>query len=1179
MIQTYLIVAVLSLLMFLYGLWLRPRLQQLWIARSTSIEEKPIPEIDFESLYRDFEAKYRQQMIEQFQSMHFWDAIGQKELSLPREEFFVNPDFYLANDDSRRFRLTDLLSNFNHLALLGAPGCGKTETIYYLLLTHARQQNQPLPILLSATKLASLLNSSDTNLTLSIFLEQQLPPMPTGYLENRLKQGHFLILLEGLNKVYLAESEKIVTWLETQISQYSNHRFVVVARPILEETVSHRSVFTVVNFAGFETDTLERFAQQWQSVMPHAPETIAAILQDDATYTLARIPFHLLMILFVAKTIKSLPTRRVILYPAYLNMLLADSSETSAMLLETQKRTMLQTLAFTMHYRHLVYMDRESMCGELQGVIEGQAAEDNLGSHFIDFCIERGLLVQRGEQYRFAELGVQEFLTAREIAENRLHQLLTKQVNFLWWHEVRNFYAELTYARPVINRIFTQETRDLVAVDKERAQSLNLLEHSMATTDEAVSAPKADMMEFVEESEIIPIPKILVVDDTPQNLKFARFILEKDKYEVAEANDAYEAIEWLKKEKPTLILSDIQMPGMDGYEFCQYLKANEELKNIPFIFVTAFSRASKEIVKGLRMGADDYVPRPFSPEELLARIGANVRIHQAEESARRQAAILARRNRELALLNQIQKAVTSSLNLDDVLNTTLEQVQKVLQAEHTSLWFVDHDNQSLLLSAAFDAEGLKTSQGIRLPLREGIQGQVVQSCQPFFSSDVLDDPSCQLTISDVESTTTEEPIRSMICVPLRVRERVIGLLQTIHHEPGRFKRDDFRLLNAVGDSVTVAIENSWLFGQLQLFNQDLEQKVQARTRELVREKEKTETILISIADGLLVIDPEKCILMANQAAEASLNFNLNESLGSSVDQPIFNTPLWQFVRKINQQSDSTYTDTVEVPNPKNPERILVFQAHAAKMWDQTQRAYLGTVIVLRDITALQEVDRMKARFMTGITHELKTPIAAITMFIYSLIKSPNMEEAKRMDLLKRIQRQSELLNQLVENILHLSKLDSGMLQLQLAPIDLVEVTRDIVEELQPLAKNKSLGLSFNTGKEIITIDADKNQLSRVIRNLVENAIKYTLQGKVAVSLIQDERAKIEITDTGIGLTDEQMEKLFQRFYRADPSHNIPGTGLGLSIAREIAKLHKGDITVTSIANKGSTFTLSLPLKK
>ena len=332
--------------------------------------------------------------------------------------------------------------------------------------------------------------------------------------------------------------------------------------------------------------------------------------------------------------------------------------------------------------------------------------------------------------------------------------------------------------------------------------------------------------------------KVMVVDDTPQNIQLARFILQRESYTVMEANNAQEAIQLIQNDKPSLILSDIQMPGMDGYEFCRRLKADPETQHIPFIFVTAFSRSTKEAARGLQIGADDYITRPFAPEELLARIGANVRIHQAEEAARRQATILARRNRELALLNQIQRAVTSSLNLDNVLDATMEQVQKVLRADTTSLWFVDWANNALLLSAAHN-ESARSINGIRLPLNKSLAGFVVRSGHPFLSGNIEEHPEYHPTPVTAE-TDQQRKINSMICVPLRVRQQVIGLLQAVHPEQDVFNQDDLDLLNAVGDAVTVAIENAWLFGQIQLFNQQLEQKVEARTHELAQEKEKTE---------------------------------------------------------------------------------------------------------------------------------------------------------------------------------------------------------------------------------------------------------------------------------------------------------------------------------------------------
>lgn len=1223
-LMSYIIMILGAVVIFGLGLWLRPIFDRWWAAKEQATPNKAEelielngppepyvkPAVHSESGFAQFERQYRQKLIEQAELIPFWSMVEQEQIFLSRDEFFVAPYFHLIDDEGQPLRLNELLDNFQHLALLGVPGCGKTETIYYLLLTQARQQandrlglrDDRVPVLLSATELALALNTL-ADLPLAAFLQQQFGNAPAGYVQNRLKEGRFLILLDSLNELFISDVEKIVHWLESQIGQHPNNPFIVVGRPALQHIFSQNAALTVVQFAPLSTNSLEEIAKKWQSVIPHTTDTLAKILQDDATYALAQTPFHLVMMLTIANRLSSLPTRRVQLYPVYLSSLLSAENEAASYFAEGEsyfvdheKRALLQTLAFTMHQRHQVYMERDS----LGKALRGQTAEGN-GELFVEFCLESGLLRQKGDMCRFTQLNLQEFLMAREIVEDNLHNLLVKQTGDLWWEEVINFYAELTDTTPVINRVFTQETKELItAAEDKQAQTLALLDQSMDSVEnevvEEVASPKkrpakkssktSTQEMLAQVTTVSPEPSdghkplILVVDDTPQNLKFARFILQRGNYEVAEANTAIEAIEWLKTNRPTLILSDIQMPQMNGYEFCQYLKENEATKDIPFIFVTAFSRASKEIVKGLQMGADDYVPRPFAPEELLARIGANVRVHEAEESARHQAIVLARRNRELALLNKIQQAVTASLNLDEVLDATLQQVQRVVDAEAASLWFIDRENQTLMLSASFNPtitpEDVKRIPlNTRMLLKEGIYSQVVETGESFFSTNIVADTNIQLLIPH-----STDLVHSMICVPLRVRERVIGLLQALHRQANQFNQDDFTLLSAVADAVTVAMENAWLFGQLRGFNQQLEQKVKARTRELSTEKEKTDTILTSIADGLLVIDPDKRIIRANPAMDALLGLNVNQMVGVSIDHPNFNTPLWKFIREIQKQSDDTYTAAVDVPSPKNPEKILSFQANAAKMWEQTRKTYLGTVIALRDVTALQEVDRMKANFMTGITHELKTPLAIISLQLGGLLKYyDRLDETKKMDMLHKIERAAELLGRLVDSILELSKLDSGMLQFKFGPVDMVELIRQVVNELQPLANEKSIQLDLTINQEVIIVEADRNQLERVIRNLVENGIKYTPQGRVAVSLSQNGQAKFEVTDTGIGLSDDQIERLFERFYRADNQRNILGTGLGLSIAKEIVKHHKGEIQVRSMLGKGSTFTVVLPLKR
>ncbi len=1234
----YIITTLLSLIIFVLGIWLRPLIESAFpqffpkqpqdnlnsgqspevltsipLAEVPQappkviervIEPEPAP-TQIELDYINFEYEYFQRIIQQYEKKDFWVAANQQPLPLSREEFFVTPQFSSENPAKRGLYLGDLLKLSNSLALFGPPGSGKSETVVYLLLTYARneiasrlriKEARQLPVFLSAPELINQLTDSP-EISLPDILQENLSPPHESYIPDKLEDGHFLILIDDLNETIVEQAQTLITWLETQATAFPKNRIMVVARPSLKTAFSEEGPFVFTNYEELGDDALKALTEKWQIFVPDALNTLVSIVQEENVYPLAKTPLQLLMLLAVGLTTRTLPTQKTQLYANYIHGMLAfgeqEHTPPLSLLTNDEKQRLLQRVAYDLHQnRQLDLSDtvlRSTIQKSLSQINEKLTDEDQV---FIDFMLRSGLLTRNNGHYRFAHLTYQEFLTAQgqNLDTTSVEQILDENPDDPWWHEVNTFYQGMMETSHVIDQVFMQETKDLPNIDKNQAYTLSLLVENLdgfeAThAENGVEDIPSDVFDFdfvnlesgVDDTAEKSI-KVMVVDDTPQNLQLARFILQRESYMVMEANNAQEALGLIQDDKPSLILSDIQMPGMDGYEFCRRLKADPETQHIPFIFVTAFSRSTKEAARGLQIGADDYITRPFAPEELLARIGANVRIHQAEEAARRQATILARRNRELALLNQIQRAVTSSLNLDDVLDATIKQVQKVLKAEATSLWFVDPANQALLLTAAYN-ESAQTIHGIRLPLKESMSGYVVQSAQPFLSGNIQEHPDYVPLPSDRDDSS----IHSMMGIPLRMGQKVIGILQAVHNEQDYFNQDDLHLLNAVGDAVTVAIENAWLFGQIQLFNQQLEQKVEARTHELAHEKEKTETILISIADSLLVTDNDNKIIMANRAAEALLDFEFKDAMGLSVELNRFDTPLWEFVRDILSQPNRTYTAQTEVLEENNSEGILAVQAHSSKMIDPSAGAYTGNVIVLRDVTALQEVDRMKARFMTGITHELKTPIAIMTLHISSLIKYRTLDEAKKLDMLNTIQRQASLLERLVENILDLSRLDAG-LQIQREPLNIVDMTRQIASELEPLAREKGLLLEFSPSDKEIMVEADSNQLERVFRNLIDNAIKYTPQGKISVLLSTKrneetlaEKALFQVQDTGIGLTKDQISRLFERFYRADPSHNIPGTGLGLSIAQEITKKHNGEINIESEAGKGSTFSVQLPL--
>jgi two-component system phosphate regulon sensor histidine kinase PhoR len=423
---------------------------------------------------------------------------------------------------------------------------------------------------------------------------------------------------------------------------------------------------------------------------------------------------------------------------------------------------------------------------------------------------------------------------------------------------------------------------------------------------------------------------------------------------------------------------------------------------------------------------------------------------------------------------------------------------------------------------------------------------------------------------------------SMLCVPLRVKGQIMGVMQALHWHRGWFDQNHLRLFSSVASSVGIAIENAHLFGEVQDFSRHLEQMVAERTRELAEEKEKTEAILASMADGLLVVDAEKRILTANMVAEGMLDFRLSEWQGKSIGPEQLENSLWLCISDMADSAEPIITASVDIPPSEQTSAVLSIQAHSAKIQNEAGQA-IGTVIVLRDITAIKEVERMKARFMAGVTHELKTPLSVIRLHAKNLLNyHARMSEQKRKELLGAVQTQVKLLEKLIESILELSRLDAGTIRIEQEPLNLADLTGQVVADLGPLAEAKQITLAWQKPTVDTTILADSGQIERVIRNLIDNAIKYTQAGgsvevQNVLELI-DERAfvSIRVTDTGIGIPLEHQLRIFDRFYRVDPSHTIPGTGLGLSIVKEIVDAHHGEVRLESTAGEGSTFVVTLP---
>jgi signal transduction histidine kinase len=303
-----------------------------------------------------------------------------------------------------------------------------------------------------------------------------------------------------------------------------------------------------------------------------------------------------------------------------------------------------------------------------------------------------------------------------------------------------------------------------------------------------------------------------------------------------------------------LVLLDIMVPEMDGYEVIARVKADPALHNTSIIMTTALDSVSNKTL-GLGLGADDYITKPFDPQELLARIDAVMRIRRSEQALRR-------RNQELSALVEINRMVTSSLELDEVLEATMQGIREILQVEAGSLVLVDEEIGGMVFRRSFSPQqGWITGRTIQP--EEGIVGYVVKSGQSKLVNNVERDPYFSADIDEEADFTA----RSILCVPLRIRDQVIGAIEVLNRLDGSFTEQDLGLLQAMAASVAVAVDNANLYSELADFAKEVE-----RSQAQLVQAEKMAAI------GRLAASIAHEINNPLQAIHNSLHLSLHEGL-------------------------------------------------------------------------------------------------------------------------------------------------------------------------------------------------------------------------------------------------------------------------------------------------------------
>lgn len=540
-------------------------------------------------------------------------------------------------------------------------------------------------------------------------------------------------------------------------------------------------------------------------------------------------------------------------------------------------------------------------------------------------------------------------------------------------------------------------------------------------------------------------PLVLVADDERNAVMLLTRILERDGFAVESAQDGITALEKVRTLHPDLILMDVQMPRMNGFEVTERLREDPTTERIPVIFVTAAAREPSDVAHGFQIGAADYVRKPYNYHELLARVHSKIRARQLEDR-------LQRRSEELEALVRIGGEFNQRLGLAELTELILLIARQELGALHAELFLFDDELKPILYRDATHGERLLEEAEAILATPDSPVSIVFHTGEPVLITgpDEGGTPSAYLGALNLCGAAA---------APLKHHGRLLGILAIAHTEAGQFNEDVLRMLRSMGEQAALAIRNAQLHAALQIYAQNLEAMVEERTQQLT-------------ATQAQLIQNEKLAALGRMAAGIAH----------------------------------------EVNNPLQP--------------------ILGCLeVAIEEIETGQPVDAEGLRLAEGEVQRIKTIVSRLLDFSRPVPSS--MSEIP--DFRAMIQEVLIMARKQLERM-------GIAIQVDLQPV-------------RPL-----------TGNPI--------QLKQVILNLVLNAMEaMPTGGTVGITLVPVENGiMLAISDTGVGMDGQTMERIFEPFYTTKGD----GTGLGLAVSYGIIQGHGGELRVESELGRGSRFTIWLP---
>jgi len=351
--------------------------------------------------------------------------------------------------------------------------------------------------------------------------------------------------------------------------------------------------------------------------------------------------------------------------------------------------------------------------------------------------------------------------------------------------------------------------------------------------------------------------------------------------------------------------------------------------------------------------------------------------------------------------------------------------------------------------------------------------------------------------------------------------------------------------------------------------------LQVQVRQALEKKDQLEAILTTMVEGVIVFDSDIRAVMANPAAEEMLGLQKDTWRGRRDLEIIRSAELHEKISTVSREKIFLEHEM----NTFFPDKKVLSISLMPLRAEIIKKA--GVLAVIHDITRLRRLEDIRADFAANVSHELRTPLTAIRGFAETLLDGAYSQPESALRFARIIHNEAERLSELIEDVLKLSKIESGRVAIAKESVDVQELVREVMERLQERMKKHTIKVDIPA--DLPSIQGDRGLLAQALQNLLDNAVKYTqIQGLIAVSAKQQEgKIFLAVKDNGIGIPEAAKERIFERFYRVDRARTrrFGGTGLGLAIVKHIVEAHKGGLQLNSIEGKGTEVIMSLPIMK